>query len=178
MICPLSQVNPLCASKHWQDLGWNMQGRGSKKIFGIKKIYFKADQQKTYLGSKKNLLKASKASCKRSGGRKRSEMGSKKIYLGSSNNLFLGGSKRTYLGSKSNLLKASKASCKRSGGRKRSELQQFWPFASSKYRKNTAFLQELLKIAAFLSSQRGCRYCIQQQFCAFRSWKYCTLQHF
>ena len=86
--------------------------------------------------------------------------GIKKRNLGSKNSLFLGGSKKTYLGSKNNLLKASKASCKRSGGRKRSEMQQFWPFASSKYRKSTAFMQELLKIAAFLSSQRGCRYCI------------------
>ena len=56
------------------------------------------------------------------------------------------------------LLKASKACCKRSGGCKCSEMQHFWPFASSKYRKNTAFMRELLKIAAFMSFQRGCRY--------------------
>ena len=67
-----------------------------------------------------------------------------------------------YLGSKNNLLKASKASCKRNGGCKRSEMQQFWPFASSKYRKNTAFLRisefperlQILFVAAVLRFQR------------------------
>ena len=70
--------------------------------------------------------------------------------------------KKNYLGSKNNLLKASKASYKRNGGCKRSEMQQFWPFASSKYQKNTAFLRisefperlQILFVAAVLRFQR------------------------